>query len=53
MLKEDGRLMVTMADMYEDGDWGQMDKCKTGSYGAGIQLQVRFCNQTYHTNHFT
>ena len=42
MLGQDGKFMVKMENKYDYGDWGQVDKCKTGSYGAGIQLKVRY-----------
>ena len=37
-----GELHVIMTDMYDEGDWGNWDTCPTGSYAAGIQLEVRF-----------
>ena len=42
MSEEDGILMVTLKDMYDDGAWGEVETCETGSYGAGIQLEVTY-----------
>ena len=42
MLEGDGELVVTMEDKYDNGDWGQGDICETGTYGSGIQLEVRY-----------
>ena len=36
------KLEVTMQNMYDFGDWGGQDTCETGSYAAGIQLEVRY-----------
>ena len=36
------KLTVAMDDMYDYGDWGPVDTCKSGSYGAGIQLKVHY-----------
>ena len=35
-----GLLTVHLADGYNFGDWGNWDICSTGSYAAGIQLNI-------------
>ena len=33
-------LSVSMENMYPCGEWRSNDTCNTGSYAAGIQLEV-------------